>query len=47
MRTTEDFIVETGRTRPSPVGRGRPAALFRARSRKVQPLVNPMVQPEH
>jgi len=46
MRTTEDFIVETGRTRPSPVGRGRPATLFRAKSRQVQPLVNPMVQPE-
>lgn len=31
MKTTEDVLVETGETRPSPVGRGRPATVFRIR----------------
>lgn len=44
MRQTEDFVVETGRTRPSPVGRGRPAATFRARRRGVHPLSTPITR---
>ena len=44
MRRTEDFVVETGRTRPSPVGRGRPAATFRARRRGVHPLSTPITR---
>lgn len=44
MRRTEDFIVETGNTRPSPVGRGRPAATFRARSAGVQLLSAPITR---
>ena len=44
MRKTEDFVVATGRTRPSPVGRGRPAATFRARRRGVQPLSTPLTR---
>lgn len=44
MRRTEDFIVETGRTRPSPAGRGRPAALFRARHREVRQLATPLTR---
>lgn len=31
MKTTEDVLEDTGRTRPSPVGRGRPATIFRVR----------------
>lgn len=44
IRRTEDFVVDTGRTRPSPTGRGRPAALFRARSRTVQDLAIPITR---
>jgi 8-oxo-dGTP diphosphatase len=44
MRTTEDFVVETGETRPSPVGRGRPAAVFRARHPGVHPLSTPITR---
>jgi len=44
MRRTEDFIVETGRTKPSPVGRGRPAATFVARSPGVHPLGSPITR---
>ena len=44
MRSTEDFVVETGRTRPSPVGRGRPAATFRARRPGVHPLSTPITR---
>jgi 8-oxo-dGTP diphosphatase len=44
MRTTEDFVVETGETRPSPVGRGRPAAVFRARHPGVRPLATPITR---
>ena len=44
MRKTEDFVVATGRTRPSPVGRGRPAATFRARRRGVQRLSTPLTR---
>ncbi|MGI8645248.1 MAG: NUDIX hydrolase [Nocardioides sp.] len=43
MRQTEDFVVETGRTQP-PVGRGRPAATFRARRRGVHPLSTPITR---
>lgn len=31
MRSTEDVLEESGRTRPSPAGRGRPATVFRVR----------------
>ncbi len=44
IRQTEDFVVETGNTRLSPVGRGRPAATFRARRRGVHPLVTPITR---
>ena len=44
MRRTEDFVVETGSTRPSPVGRGRPAATFRARTPGVQSLSTPITR---
>lgn len=44
MRGTEDFVVETGRTRPSPVGRGRPAATFRAKNPGVRPLSTPITR---
>ena len=44
MRQTEDFVVETGHTRPSPVGRGRPAATFRARQRGVHLLSTPLTR---
>lgn len=44
MRSTEDFVVETGRTRPSPVGRGRPASTFRARRLGVHPLSTPITR---
>lgn len=44
MRRTEDFVVETGRTRPSPVGRGRPAATFRARQPGILPLSTPLTR---
>jgi 8-oxo-dGTP diphosphatase len=44
MRGTEDFVVETGNTRPSPVGRGRPAALFKARNPGVHPLSTPITR---
>ena len=44
MRKTEDFVVATGRTRPSPVGRGRPAATFRARRRGLQRLSTPLTR---
>lgn len=42
MRSTEDFIADTGRTRPSPAGRGRPAAVFRSTVKGVHRLSNPM-----
>jgi 8-oxo-dGTP diphosphatase len=44
MRRTEDFVVETGNTRPAPGGRGRPAATFRARRRGVHPLSTPITR---
>lgn len=44
MRRTEDFVVETGRTRPAQGGRGRPAATFRARERGVHPLSTPLTR---
>lgn len=44
MRGTEDFVVATGRTRPSPVGRGRPAATFRPREPGVHPLSTPITR---
>jgi 8-oxo-dGTP diphosphatase len=44
MRTTEDFVVGTGTTRPSPVGRGRPAAVFRARHPGIHPLSTPITR---
>jgi 8-oxo-dGTP diphosphatase len=44
MRGTENFVVETGNSRPSPVGRGRPAALFRARNPGVHPLSTPITR---
>ncbi len=44
MRRTEDFVVETGRTRSAPGGRGRPAATFRARSRGIHPLATPIMR---
>lgn len=44
MRRTEDFVVETGGTRPAPGGRGRPAAIFRARLRGVHPLTTPITR---
>ena len=44
MRRTEDFVIETGRTRPAPGGRGRPAATFRARRRGVHPLSTPITR---
>ena len=44
MRGTEDFVVETGNTRPSPVGRGRPAATFRAKRKGVHPLSTPITR---
>ena len=44
MRQTEDFVVETGRTRPSPARRGRPAATFRARRRTVHRLSAPITR---
>ncbi|MEZ5095720.1 MAG: NUDIX hydrolase [Nocardioides sp.] len=44
MRRTEDLIEETGATRPSPAGRGRPAAVFRAKQRGIQPLSTPITR---
>ncbi len=44
MRSTEDFVVETGRTRPSPVGRGRPAATFRTKRPGIHPLSTPITR---
>jgi 8-oxo-dGTP diphosphatase len=44
MRSTEHFVVETGGTRPSPVGRGRPAAVFRAREAGVHLLSSPITR---
>jgi 8-oxo-dGTP diphosphatase len=44
MRRTEDFVVGTGRTRPAPGGRGRPASTFRARTRGVHPLSSPITR---
>lgn len=44
MRRTEDFVEATGQTRPSPAGRGRPAALFRARRPGVHHLTNPITR---
>ncbi|MFT3874296.1 MAG: NUDIX domain-containing protein [Nocardioides sp.] len=44
MRRTEDFVVETGESRPSAVGRGRPAALFRAKSSGVLPLATSLTR---
>lgn len=44
MRRTEDFVVETGRTRSVPGGRGRPAATFRARERGVHLLSTPLTR---
>jgi 8-oxo-dGTP diphosphatase len=44
MRRTEDFVVETGQTRPAPGGRGRPAATFRARDRGVHHLATPIMR---
>lgn len=46
MRSTEDFVTETGQTRPSPVGRGRPAAVFRAKHRGVHLLAAPITRVE-
>ncbi len=42
MRRTEDFVVETGRTRPAAGGRGRPAATFRAKAPGVHRLSTPI-----
>lgn len=46
MRRTEDFVEATDRTRSSPAGRGRPAALFRAKRRGVHYLANPITRLE-
>ena len=43
MRHTEAFVVPTDRTR-SAVGRGRPAAVFRARRRGLYPLSTPITR---
>lgn len=46
MRATEDIIAPTGRTRASPVGRGRPAATFRARKPGIHLLAAPITRAE-
>ena len=38
MKTTENVLEETGATRPSPVGRGRPASVFRVRRGRTAPV---------
>ena len=44
VKYTEDFVEPTGKTRHSPVGRGRPAAVFRAQSREVRRLASPITR---
>lgn len=44
VKHTEDFVEPTGKTRPSPAGRGRPAAVFRSQSREVRPLGSPITR---
>lgn len=46
MRRTEDFVEETGQTQHSSGGRGRPAALFRAKRPGVHLLANPITRAE-
>ena len=44
VKHTEDFVEPTGETRPSPVGRGRPAAVFRAQSPEIRILARPITR---